>query len=146
MEGISVLIEGDCAPGGAILDPPTPSASEPLKIGGLELEMETLSLENTEVSLQMLELNEADFAPEGAILRPPPTMLERNELGGREQVEGRLSINASVTLRTGELKLEIETLSLRISELNEANFAPEGAILRPLTTLLEQEELAGKVQ
>jgi hypothetical protein len=90
--------------------------------------------------------NEADLAPGGAILQPPPPSLEHKELGGVGQMEGRMSIEGSEPLGIGEQELERETLSLRVSDLNEANFAPGGAILMPPTTLLEHEELGGKVQ
>jgi hypothetical protein len=92
----------------------------------------------------LLELEE--LAPGGANLRSPPPMLEHKELGGGGQMEGRMSIEGTEPLEIGGLEVEREPLSLRVSDLNEANFAPGGAILMPPTTLLEQEELGGKVQ
>jgi hypothetical protein len=67
-------------------------------------------------------------------------MLEQEELGGREQTDGGMSILGSVALKKGELE---NGRSLRSSKLYEADFAPGGAILRPPSTLLEQKGLAG---
>jgi hypothetical protein len=108
-----------------------------LEIGKLEVRREKLSL-------GVSDLNDANIAPGGAILLPPtsfapgrailgppPTLLEQEELGGREQTEGCMSIIGSEALKIGEKELETETLSLRILALKESNFSPEGAIHRP---------------